>query len=158
MQLCLIFFPEEQLLKLLIKLENDDISKDTTISNECRKILERLKTYPLFAKMYISDEIFNALDDKHKKDGDKKEFAPENYNELSLNDFSYAFGLSHNVPIHIKRSIFACTSVIQSGSHDTDINKIIEQGKAPYATKTLIMELLNIIEWCAQQNPNICNL
>ena len=103
-------------------------------------------------------QIFNALADKHKRDGDKKEFAPENYNELSLNDFSYAFGLSYNVPIHIKRSIFACTSVIQSGSHDTDINKIIEQGKAPYAAKTLIMELLNVIEWCSQQNPNTCEL
>jgi len=152
------FFPEEQLLKLLFKLENEDITKETTIPNACRILLERLQKYPLFAKMYISDKIFNELEDKHKRDGDKKKFNPENYNELSLNDFSYAFGLSNNVPIHVKRSIFACTSVNQPGSHDTYINKMIEQGKARYATRALIMELLNIIEWCSQLNPNTFEL
>ncbi len=152
------FFPEERLLKILLKLEKEDITKETTILNDCRKLLESLLKHPLFAKMSISDAIFKGLDKKHKKDGDMKKFHPENYNELSLNDFSYAFGLSNNVPIHVKRSIFACTSVIQPGSHDTNINKMIEQGKAPYATKASILELLNIIEWCAQQNPDTFKL
>ena len=152
------FFPEKQLTNLLIKLDSPEIEKDTTVPNSCRILLERLKNSSLFANMYISDKIFKELDEKHKRDNDKKSFTPENYNELSLNDFSYAFGLSPNVPIHVKRSIFACTSVNQPGSHDTNINKMIEQGKAPYATKTLIMELLNVIEWCSQQNPNTIKL
>ena len=37
-------------------------------------------------------------------------------------------------------------------------NKMIEQGKARYATRALIMELLNIIEWCSQLNPNTFEL
>ncbi len=148
------FFPEERLMRLLKKLEYDDISKDTTIPNECRKVLERLKKSSMFANMYISESIFEGLRKEHEKVKDYS-FNPETYNDLkSINDFSRSFGLSKKVPIYVKRSMYSCTSVNQPGSHDSFVDNMIEQGKAPYATKALLMELLNIIEWCAQQNPD----
>jgi len=151
------FLPDDKLIKLLVKLEFSDITKDTTIPNECRKILEKLKRSHLFGNVYISDDIFNGLTKEHEKDGDYN-FHAETYKELSLNDFSRAFGLATNVPIHVKRSIYACTSVNQTGSHDTYIDTLIEKGEAPYATRTLLLELLNILHWCSNFGNNTFDL
>lgn len=143
------FLPEarDKLVRLLIKLESHDITCDSDIPNVCRKILEKLQKSELFNNVYISNGIYEGLKNKHKNDGDYK-FATDVYNKLSPTDFSYAFGLAQNVPLHVKRSIFACTSIVNPGSHDSKTDILIEQGKAPYATRALIYELLNVLYWC----------
>lgn len=141
---------------LLIKLEYEEIKNDVTILNECRKILEWIKNNTLFSDMDISDEIKNNL---IKKNNSK--VPPRTYGELSLNEFSYAIGGSRKVPIFVQRSFHACLSTANPGSHilkTDDVNEVIRKGNAPYVTKTLIYEMLNVLYWCASLNDKTFKL
>ena len=133
---------------LLVKLEYEDIQADVTILNECRKILEWIKDNTLLSDMSISDDIIRELVNHYKKNNKRLPYT-ETYGKLSLNDFSYAIGRSGNVPIFVQRCLFACVSTANPGSHNTDIDNTIRNSNAPYVTKTLIYDLLNILHWCA---------
>ncbi len=139
---------------LLIKLEYEDIKDDVTILNECRKILEWIKNYTLFSDMDISYNIKKGFE----KNG--KQVVAKTYSELSLNDFSIAIGLglSTDVPIFVKRCFYACVSTTNPGSHKTEVDATIRKGDAPYVTKTLIYELLNVLYWCASLNEKTFKL
>ena len=141
---------------LLIKLENEDIKQDVTILNECRKILEWIKNNTLFSDMNISDEIRKNLIEKNKKN-----VPPRTYGELTLNNFRYAIGGSRKVPIFVQKSFNACLSTANPGSHilkTDDVNEVIRKGNAPYVTKTLIYEMLNVLYWCATLNDKTFRL
>ena len=133
---------------LLVKLEYADIQADVTILNECRKILEWIKNNTLLSDMYISADIIKELV-KHYKKNNKRFPYTETYGKLSLNDFSYAIGRSSNVPVFVQRCLYSCVSTANSGSHNTDVDNTIRNSNAPYVTKTLIYDLLNILHWCA---------
>lgn len=141
---------------LLIKLENEDIKQDVTILNECRKILEWIKNNTLFSDMNISDEIRKNLIEKNKKNVPQR-----TYGELTLNNFRYAIGGSRKVPIFVQKSFNACLSTANPGSHilkTDDVNEVIRKGNAPYVTKTLIYEMLNVLYWCASLNDKTFKL
>ncbi len=145
------FCPEKGLIDMLIKLECFDVQADVTILNECRKILEWIIKHTLFTEMQISDAILKELINHYKKN-DKRLPHTETYGDLSLNDFSYAVGRSPNVPIYVQRSLFACVSIVNPGSHKTDIDTVIRSNMAPYVIKSIIYDLLNILYWCASLN------
>lgn len=133
---------------LLIKLEYADVQTDVTILNECRKILEWIKNNTIITDMYLSEDIIKELVNHYKKNNKRFPYT-ETYGDLSLNDFSYAIGRSDKVPVYVQRSLFSCVSTANPGSHNTDIDTIIRNCDAPYVTKMLIYELLNILHWCA---------
>lgn len=122
------FCGEKELKKILALIDRADIRTDTTIPNRCRQMLEWVKDSNIF-----ESELKG----------------------LSLNDFSRYMGNSINLPEYVKRSLHACVSVSNQGSHFTDTTKMISEGEAPYLTKSLIYDLLNILDWCASQNGNI---
>ncbi len=122
------FCGEKELKKILPLIDRADIRTDTTIPNRCRQLLEWVKDSNIF-----ESELKG----------------------LSLNDFSRHMGNAINLPEYVKRSLHACVSISNQGSHFTDTTKMISGGDAPYLTKSLIYDLLNILDWCASQNGNI---
>ncbi len=145
------YCPETGLIDLLIKLEKADIRTDATILNESRKILEWIKNDTLFTDMIIPEDIIKELVNHNRKNN--KEL-PYVYGELSLNDFSYAIGRSANVPVYVQRCFFACVSTTNPGSHKTEIDSVIKSNKAPYVTKSIIYDLVNILHWCSSLNED----
>ena len=122
------FCGEKELKKILALIDRVDIRTDTSIPNRCRQMLEWVKDSNIF-----ESELKG----------------------LSLNDFSRYMGNAINLPEYVKRSLHACVSISNQGSHFTDTTKMISGGDAPYLTKSLIYDLLNILDWCASQNGNI---
>lgn len=133
------------ILKLLESSNsNKPIEKNNEIPNQVRKVLEWLKNEsPLFKGKEIPDEI------KLKLEKEKDYIIGNCIDKQPLNIFSKILGYSKYIPIYVKRSSFACVSVNQPGSHYTDIDEAIINGYAPYVTRSLIYELLNILYWCA---------
>lgn len=112
--------------ELLTKLEEKDSHKDSSIPNKCRLIVERLRNKNIF-----DEELKNC----------------------NLKEFSKRLNNANNVPEHIKRSLHSCITIGHEGSHDgsseNHTTNMISYGKAPYLTKSLIYQLLNILYWCA---------
>lgn len=147
------FCSEKILVDLLVKFEFEDIQSDTEIPNQCRKMLEWIKNNTFFDGVYLSDEMIRELVGHYKKYNKRFPYT-ETYDELSLNDFSYAMDKSSKVPEFVKRSLHTCTSTLNPGSHFTEIHKMIEREYVPYLNKSLICELLNILYWCSLQDKN----
>lgn len=85
---------EERLKRLLIKLEKDEISNDTTIFNEIRQLLEWVKQ--------------------------KSPAELSKYRELSLSEYSRALNDDKTIPEYIKRSFHTCVRIGHEGSHYGD--------------------------------------
>ena len=147
------FCSEQILVDLLVKLEFEEIQSDTEIPNKCRKMLEWIKNNTIFGDVYLSEEMIRELVGHYKKYNKRFPYT-KTYDELSLNDFSYAMDKSSKVPEFVKRSIHTCTSTLNSASHYTEIHSMIEREEVPYLNKSLICELLNILYWCSLQNKN----
>ncbi|MBR3455471.1 MAG: hypothetical protein IKH26_09125 [Bacteroidaceae bacterium] len=141
------FCTEKLIVDLLIKYEYEDINTDTEIPNQCRKILEWAKNNTIFSKVLISDKIRSELKERNKKFTDAR-----TYNQLSLNDFSYALNKSSRIPEFVKRSLHSCISTSNPGSHYSEVHKMLECNEAPYLNRSLICELINILHWCSLQN------
>lgn len=132
------------LLKEYEQSDNQSIERNNGIPNKVRKVLDWLKMdSTLFAERTIPDYIHLKL----KSEKDYK--AGKTIDEQPLNIFSKILGHSDYVPVYVKRSIFACVSTNQPGSHYSPIDVEILNGNAPYVTRSLILELLNILHWCA---------
>ena len=132
------------LLKEYEQSDKQSIERNNSIPNKVRKVLDWLKMdSTLFAGRTIPDNIHLKL----KSEKDYK--AGKTIDEQPLNIFSKILGHSDYVPIYVKRSIFACVSTNQPGSHYSPIDVEILNGNAPYVTRSLILELLNILHWCA---------
>ena len=142
------------LLKVLESSDHDNpIERNSKIPNQVRQVLEWLKKdSKLFKEKHIPDYI------QLKIKGEKDFKIGEHIDVQPLNIFSKLLGCSNVVPVYVKRSSFACTSTNQEGSHYSDINKAILAGSAPYVTRSLIYELLNILYWCASLDENTFEL
>lgn len=111
---------EKILRDMLIKLEKNEISNDYEIFNKVRKILE-----------WIKKNLPSCLE-KHK--------------DLSLNNFSTLLHEQSSAPEYIKRSFHTCVRLGNIGSH---YNKN-QLDNAPYLAKSVIYNLLNILNWCKE--------
>ena len=134
---------EEKLKNLLIKLEKDEISDDTTMFNEVRQIVE-----------WVQEKSPGYLC-KHKENSHDLD------KDVSLNKYSTSVGNDYdNTPEYIARSFHICVSLGNEGSHMKKfkskektrkaprVTKSVEKGNAPYAAKSVIYSLLNILYWC----------
>ncbi|MCH5307618.1 MAG: hypothetical protein J1E37_06005 [Prevotella sp.] len=131
---------EESLKRLLIKLEKNEISDDYTIFNEVRKLIEWVKLKsPGHLSKYKNNKYFTEYSTNIDKD--------------------------LNIPEYIARSFHICVSLGNEASHFDDprkrkkvappITRPVKEGKAPYATKSVIYSLLNILYWCKDLEDNI---
>ncbi len=136
-------------VKLLENLEfpPKEMEKDVTIPNTCRGLLEWLETSEIFKKYNLSyKDISHRLEEKrqyeiemHKKDKNRM----------------------ITIPPHITRSFHFCCEVANDGSHEkgmTLTKKSIRDGRVPYLNKSLILNLLNILHWCALQDKETFEL
>ena len=151
------FCSEKLLLDLLIKFEFEEIDSDTEIPNQCRKILEWTKKNTIFNEVYLSKELIHTLRDHYKKYNKRFPYT-ETYDQLTLNDFSFALDKSSKVPEFVKRSLHSCISTSNPGSHYTEVHKMLECKKVPFLNQSLISELLNILHWCASQDKETFEL
>lgn len=55
--------------------------------------------------------------------------------------------LSDYIPVYIQRAIHTLVRVTNEGSHRLKTKEYIENGNAPYLTRSLIYELLNVLNW-----------
>ncbi len=109
-----------------------ELESDHTIPTECRKILEGIK-----ARVREKKILIPSIDNPEEK----------------LNKFSKQIdNVKTGIPEYVKRSFHSCCSISQEASHSLDTDWIIKQGKAPYLTRTLILELLNILNWLYDVN------
>ena len=142
---------EYRLIKLLLKLEgNDDaIQADTTVPNECRKMLEWVKGETFFKSKNLSEHVIDRVEKRTRT-----HIEALTYGELDLNQFSNAIDCTNSevIPEYVKRSFHHCCNITQPASHHTAIDQLIGLNKVPYVNKSLIFDLLNIIYWCANQN------
>ncbi len=124
----------DSLLNLLWKLHKRDneIEKDHTIPTDCRKVLEGIRNSARSGIIHIPSIS-----------------KPEN----ELNMFSKQIDASGSIiPEYVKRSFHRCCTVSQDGSHTLETDRLIKEGKAPYLTKSLIFDLLNILNWLYDVN------
>ena len=74
-----------------------------------------------------------------------------NYTSTNLAECSRFLGqrwLQVLIPIYIQRSIHSCVEICNPGSHRTEIEMAIKEGRAPYVLNSTVFELLNILYWC----------
>jgi len=119
----------DSLLNLLWKLHErgGEVGNDHTIPTDCRKVLEGIRNSVGLGVIHIPSI---------------------NKPEKELNKFSKQIGdTEFGIPEYVKRSFHSCCNVSQEGSHSLETDKLIKQGKAPYLTKALIFELLNVLSW-----------
>ncbi len=139
---------QNYLTSLLIRLEANDetLEYDSSIGLPVRKILEWLKNDSKYMKgKKVGDfdvelksyDVFSINDSMSK---------------LSWNNFSLAFTRSTTAPEYIKRSMHACIRIANEMDHGSDLDKLVSTNYAPYVTRALVYELLNILNWCALQN------
>lgn len=124
----------ESLLELLWKLRQKSryLERDHTIPNECRKVLEGIR---------------NSFNDGIIIIPSISQPVP------ALDTFSTSIGSAKDgIPEYIKRSFHTCCRVSQDGSHANETDKLIKEGKAPFLTRTLIFDLLNILNWLYDVN------
>ena len=74
-----------------------------------------------------------------------------NYTSTNLAECSRFLGqrwLQVLIPIYIQRSIHSCVEICNPGSHRTEMEMAIKEGRAPYVLNSTVFELLNILYWC----------
>ena len=120
------FYKDYDLIELLLKLENEDLLTDTSIPNRIRQILEWIMRY--FETKGLLPIPFTGT----------------NIANCSRNICE----LRQLVPIHVVRSLHFCVEVCNDGSHDREVAAYLVSGDAPYLNKSLILNLLNILQWC----------
>ena len=141
---------QNYLTSLLVRLEVNDetLENDSSIGLPVRKVLEWLKYYSKVMKgKKVGDfDVELRESDKFSKD--------DSLSKLSWNNFSLTFDRSTIVPEYIKRSVHACIRIANEMDHGHQLDKLIATHNAPYATRALIYDLLNILYWCASLDKN----
>lgn len=122
-------FPEieQELIPILRALEEDDTKNSSTLNN-IRKMLEFL------ASTFYQRGLI------------EKQFTGSNLAECSRDLGSSE--LRDIVPGYIQRSFHLCCDLSNEGSHREKFDQRIKIGEAPYAVKSTIYCLLNILQWC----------
>lgn len=74
-----------------------------------------------------------------------------NYTSTNLAECSRFLGqrwLQVLIPIYIQRSIHSCVEICNPGSHRTELEMAVKEGRAPFVLNSTVFELLNILYWC----------
>lgn len=121
------------LLYLMAEIGKEKIKKDASVPNRVRNVMESY-VLPLLCKNNIKPE----------KDRDGKE------PNLKTNISGYSKALANKAPTHIKCSFYTISFLAPEGSHDSEVQKVVRKGAAPYLTTTLVYDLINIIVWCKE--------
>lgn len=148
------FCSNPRLIRLLIKLERNEkeMQSDTTVPNECRKMLEWIRDETFFQDMNLPKDVIEKVMKRVRSTSIDASY----YGDLDLNQFSNAIDCTNSsiIPEYVKRSFHLCCNITQPASHNTPIDQLIGFNQAPYVNKSLIVNLLNILYWCAIQNNN----
>lgn len=122
-------FPEieQELIPILRALEEDDTKNSSTLNN-IRKMLEFLAS--TFYERGLTEKQFT---------GSNLAECSRDLGASDLRDF---------VPGYIQRSFHLCCDLSNEGSHREKFDQRIKIGEAPYAVKSTIYCLLNILHWC----------
>ena len=114
------------MVDLLLKQDNEDFDTDTSIPNRVRQIIEWIMRY-----------------------FDGRGLLSIPFTGTNIAKCSSSLGeIPQLVPIHVARSMHFCVEVCNNGSHGDEIIANIAGGEAPYLNKSLILNLLNILQWC----------
>lgn len=62
--------------------------------------------------------------------------------------------MSGIIPVYIQRSLHTCVEVTNPGSHRSECDSAVKDGKAPYLIRSLTFDLLNILYWCKDLPPD----
>lgn len=120
------FYTDADLVDLLLKQDNEDFDTDTSIPNRVRQIIESIMRY-----------------------FDGRGLLSIPFTGTNIAKCSSSLGeIPQLVPIHVARSMHFCVEVCNNGSHGDEIIANIAGGEAPYLNKSLILNLLNILQWC----------
>ena len=120
------FYKGADLVELLRCYDSDDFSINTSIPNKVRQIIEWVMRY---------------FDDRG--------LLPIAFTGTNIAKCSSSLGdIPQIVPIHVARSMHFCVDVCNNGSHSDEIAANIVSGDAPYLNRSLILNLLNILQWC----------
>lgn len=57
------------------------------------------------------------------------------------------------IPLYIQRALHTLSDISNEASHGCSTNAIIHEGKAPFLTRSMTYEMLNVLDWIANQ-PN----
>lgn len=128
-------WPESKhdLIQILKAIEHDDWL-DNSIFNAIRKILSDV-VVRLYNCGYCSVEHDGSnLGECSKVLGDRN--------------------MSGIIPVYIQRSLHTCVEVTNPGSHRSECDSAVKDGKAPYLIRSLTFDLLNILYWCKDLPPD----
>lgn len=120
------FYKDNDLVELLVELEEDKIITDTSVPNRVRQIVE-------WVMRYCEDRGLLSIS-----------FTGSNIANCSR----MICDLRQLVPIHVARSLHFCVDICNDGSHDMEVSSFLAGAEAPYLNKSLILNLLNILQWC----------
>lgn len=122
-------WPESRhdLLRILKVLDNEDWQNNSVL-NDIRK---------------ITSDIMNRLY--------KKGFCSVQHDGTNLAQCSIALGKSYMegiVPVYIQRCIHSLVAITNPGSHRTNTDSDVASGKALYLIRSLVFEMLTVLNWC----------
>ena len=120
------FYKDYDLIELLVEFEEDEIVTDTSVPNRVRQIIEWIMRYceerGLLSAPFTGSNIANC--------------------SRTISE------LKQLVPIHVARSLHFCVDICNDGSHDMEVSSYLAGAEAPYLNKSLILNLLNVLQWC----------
>lgn len=120
------FYKDSDLIELLKRYDKEGFDTDKSVPHSVRLIIEWIMRYfegaGLLPIAFTGTNIAKC--------------------SLSLGD------IPQLVPIHVARSMHFCVEVCNNGSHADEIVGYIVSGEAPYLNKSIIHNLLNILQWC----------
>lgn len=120
------FYKDYDLIELLVEFEEEAIITDTSVPNKVRQIIEWMMRYC-----------------------EEKGVLPIPFTGSNIANCSRAISeLKQLVPIHVARSLHFCVDICNDGSHDMEVSSYLASAEAPYLNKSLILNLLNILQWC----------
>lgn len=120
------FYKDPDLIALLLRFESDGFETDKNVPHSVRLIIEWVMRYL---------EGVGLL--------------PIAFTGTNIAKCSSSLGdIPQLVPIHIARSMHFCVEVCNNGSHSDEIVSYLVSGEAPYLNKSIIFNLLNILQWC----------
>lgn len=127
-------WPESRLdlLRVLKAIKHEDWL-DNTVFNSIRKILSDVMT-----RLYDCGYCSVVHDGSNLADCSRALGAPN---------------MSEIIPVYIQRSMHTCVEVTNPGSHRTECDSAVKDGKAPYLVRSMTYDLLNILYWCKDLPP-----
>lgn len=120
------FYKDPDLIALLLRYESDGFETEKNVPHSVRLIIEWIMRYL---------EGVGLL--------------PISFTGTNIAKCSSSLGeIPQLVPIHVARSMHFCVEVCNNGSHSDEIISYLVSGEAPYLNKSIMLNLLNILQWC----------